>query len=51
VNGFRGPTPTLQKMEQRLEHDLYYIENWSLSLDLSIILRTLFVGFRHPNAF
>jgi putative colanic acid biosynthesis UDP-glucose lipid carrier transferase len=51
VNGFRGPTPMLQKMEQRLEHDLYYIENWSLSLDLSIILRTLFVGFRHPNAF
>jgi putative colanic acid biosynthesis UDP-glucose lipid carrier transferase len=38
-------------MERRLEHDLYYIENWSLSLDLRIILRTLLVGFTHPNAY
>lgn len=51
VHGFRGETDTLDKMEHRLEYDLYYIENWSLSLDLRIILRTLFVGFSHPNAY
>lgn len=50
VHGLRGETDTLEKMERRLEHDLYYIDNWSLSLDLRIILRTLLVGFSHPNA-
>jgi Undecaprenyl-phosphate glucose phosphotransferase len=51
VNGLRGETDTVENMERRLEHDLYYIENWSLSLDLRIILRTLLVGFTHPNAY
>jgi putative colanic acid biosynthesis UDP-glucose lipid carrier transferase len=51
VHGLRGETDTVEKMERRLEHDLYYIENWSLSLDLRIILRTLLVGFTHPNAY
>ena len=51
VNGLRGETDTLEKMERRLEHDLHYIETWSLLLDLGIILRTLLVGFRDPNAY
>jgi Undecaprenyl-phosphate glucose phosphotransferase len=51
VNGLRGETETLEKMEQRVRYDLYYIENWSLLFDLRIIMRTLVVGFRHPNAY
>ncbi len=51
VNGLRGETETLEKMEQRVRYDLYYIENWSLLFDIRIILRTLFVGFTHPNAY
>jgi exopolysaccharide biosynthesis polyprenyl glycosylphosphotransferase len=50
VNGLRGETDTLGKMARRVEHDLYYIENWSLRLDLIILLRTLLVGFVHPEA-
>ncbi len=34
VNGWRGETDTIEKIERRVEHDLYYIENWSLALDL-----------------
>jgi Undecaprenyl-phosphate glucose phosphotransferase len=51
VNGLRGETETLEKMEQRVRYDLYYIENWSLLFDIRIILRTMFVGFSHPNAY
>jgi len=51
VNGLRGETETLEKMEQRVRYDLYYIENWSLLFDIRIILRTVFVGFSHPNAY
>ena len=40
VNGFRGETDTDDKMARRIEHDLYYIDNWSLWLDLRILLRT-----------
>jgi putative colanic acid biosynthesis UDP-glucose lipid carrier transferase len=40
VNGARGETDTLEKMEQRIRLDLYYLRNWSLGLDLRIILRT-----------
>jgi putative colanic acid biosynthesis UDP-glucose lipid carrier transferase len=38
-------------MQERVRYDLHYIENWSLLLDLRIILRTLLVGFSHPNAY
>jgi len=51
VNGLRGETETLEKMEQRVRYDLYYIDNWSLLFDLRIIYRTLFVGFSDPNAY
>jgi len=51
VNGFRGETDTLVKMKNRVEHDLYYIEHWSLWFDLKIIWMTLFKGFVHKNAF
>ncbi len=46
INGWRGDTD----LETRIEHDLYYIENWSLGLDLKIIFLTLFKGFIHKNA-
>jgi exopolysaccharide biosynthesis polyprenyl glycosylphosphotransferase len=42
VNGFRGETDTDEKMKRRVDHDLYYIDNWSLWLDLRILLLTLF---------
>jgi len=51
VNGWRGETDTLAKMRARIEHDLWYIENWSLSLDLLILFRTIFVSFRGENAY
>ena len=41
VNGLRGATTTSDAMQRRIEHDLYYIENWSFLLDLSIIGRTM----------
>ncbi|MDH3588489.1 MAG: undecaprenyl-phosphate glucose phosphotransferase [Gammaproteobacteria bacterium] len=50
VNGLRGPTDTLEKMQRRIEFDLYYIENWSLWFDLRIIIMTIFKGFMHENA-
>jgi putative colanic acid biosynthesis UDP-glucose lipid carrier transferase len=42
VNGWRGETDTLEKMEKRIEHDLDYIRNWSLLWDLQIIFMTVF---------
>ena len=51
VNGFRGETATLDLMRQRVQHDLYYIENWSVLFDLRILVMTLFVGFVHRNAY
>jgi putative colanic acid biosynthesis UDP-glucose lipid carrier transferase len=52
VNGLRGETETLEKMAERVEYDLEYIRNWSLMLDLWIILRTVKVVFvKDENAF
>lgn len=51
VNGFRGETDTLEKMELRVKADLYYIENWSLMFDLKIIFLTIFKGFTGKNAY
>ncbi len=42
INGWRGETDTAEKIERRVEHDLYYIENWSLTFDLYILARTPF---------
>jgi putative colanic acid biosynthesis UDP-glucose lipid carrier transferase len=51
VQGWRGETDTLDKMRKRVEHDLYYIEHWSLGLDFKIILLTMIYGFVHRNAY
>jgi Undecaprenyl-phosphate glucose phosphotransferase len=40
VNGFRGETPTIDLMEKRVEYDVWYVSNWSIWLDLKIILKT-----------
>lgn len=51
VNGWRGETDTREKLQKRVECDLYYIDNWSLWLDLRIIVRTLAVPFKRDNAY
>ena len=45
VNGFRGETDTIDKMENRVKYDLAYINNWSIWLDIEIMFRTIFVLF------
>ena len=51
VNGLRGETDTPEKMRRRVLYDLYYIDNWSVWLDLKILFLTVFVGFVHKNAY
>ena len=51
VNGWRGETDTLEKIQKRVEHDLYYIDNWSVWFDLVIISRTLKVIWSDTNAY
>ena len=51
INGWRGETDTLEKMEKRVEFDLYYIRHWSLGWDLKIIFKTIFKGFINENAY
>jgi len=51
VNGLRGETDTLDKMRARIEHDLSYLRNWSLQLDLQIVLKTVLVVLKTKNAY
>jgi putative colanic acid biosynthesis UDP-glucose lipid carrier transferase len=51
VNGHRGETDTLQKMQARVDFDLAYLRDWSLALDLRIILRTVWLVFFDRNAY
>jgi len=51
VNGWRGETDTQEKIQQRVEHDLYYIENWSILFDLYILAITPIALLRSDNAF
>ena len=51
VNGWRGETDTADKIERRVEYDLYYIENWSLTFDLYILARTPIALLNTKNAY
>jgi putative colanic acid biosynthesis UDP-glucose lipid carrier transferase len=51
VNGWRGPTTTLEHIQKRVAYDLYYIEHMSLWFDLKVLLRTMITGFVHKNAY
>jgi Undecaprenyl-phosphate glucose phosphotransferase len=51
VQGYRGGTPRLELMERRIALDLWYIDNWSIALDISIMLRTFFELIRPRNAY
>ena len=51
VNGWRGATDTVEQIEQRVVHDLYYIEHWSVWLDFQILVQTAIKGFVHQNAY
>jgi Undecaprenyl-phosphate glucose phosphotransferase len=51
INGYRGETPTTDLIQRRVEYDLWYIENWSLKLDLMILLQTPLEILRGKNAY
>ncbi len=51
INGWRGETNTQEKIQQRVEHDLYYIENWSVLLDLYIVAHTPFALLKTEHAY
>ncbi|MEY9985993.1 Undecaprenyl-phosphate glucose phosphotransferase [Bradyrhizobium yuanmingense] len=51
VNGYRGETRTLDLMQKRVEYDLWYINNWSLWLDMRIVLKTALVSFGQRTAY
>jgi putative colanic acid biosynthesis UDP-glucose lipid carrier transferase len=51
VNGLRGETDTVEKMRQRIEYDIDYMNNWSLWLDCKILLRTALLVFRDHRAY
>ena len=51
IHGWRGVTDTVEKLQKRVEHDLYYIEHWSLALDAWILLVTPFVLLKGRNAY
>jgi Undecaprenyl-phosphate glucose phosphotransferase len=51
VNGYRGETDQIEKMQRRVELDLYYLKNWSFWLDVRIVLATVAKGFVSANAY
>jgi Undecaprenyl-phosphate glucose phosphotransferase len=51
INGWRGETDTPEKIQKRVEHDIYYIENWSLLLDAYILFKTPFALLKSENAY
>ncbi|WP_133649031.1 undecaprenyl-phosphate glucose phosphotransferase [Paraburkholderia flava] len=51
VNGYRGATTKIEKMESRVKFDLFYIHNWSFGFDMRIVLITIFKGFVGRNAY
>jgi Undecaprenyl-phosphate glucose phosphotransferase len=51
INGWRGETDTLEKMRARVEHDIRYVETWSLWLDVRILFVTVFLGWMDTNAY
>ena len=51
INGWRGETDTSEKIQRRVEHDLYYIENWSVFFDLYIVAATPFSLLKTENAY
>ena len=51
VNGFRGETKSVGKMEARVKHDIYYVENWSLLFDLKILSMTIVAAIIGRNAY
>jgi putative colanic acid biosynthesis UDP-glucose lipid carrier transferase len=51
VHGLRGETSTIEQMEARVQYDLEYLRNWSVLLDLKILLKTLTIVARGRNAY
>jgi lipopolysaccharide/colanic/teichoic acid biosynthesis glycosyltransferase len=51
INGWRGETDTADKIQHRVEYDLYYIENWSVLFDLLILLKTPLALLKSENAY
>jgi len=51
INGWRGETDTQEKIQKRVEYDLYYIENWSVLFDLYIVAMTPFALLKTENAY
>jgi putative colanic acid biosysnthesis UDP-glucose lipid carrier transferase len=51
VNGYRGETETVEKMKARIDYDLAYLRNWSVLLDLQIVLKTVVVVLKKQNAY
>ena len=49
INGYRGKKPTNENMKKRMEHDVWYMNNWSNSLDFYIIIKTIFAIFTKPK--
>jgi putative colanic acid biosynthesis UDP-glucose lipid carrier transferase len=51
ICGYRGETDTLDKMEGRIKHDLFYLQHWSIWMDIKIILLTPLAAIQNKNAY